>query len=527
MSAIITPTFRRNAVNDFKAGIDNVNNNYYIGIGRLIPWPNNIGNDSTVISEENSLFNEPLPQVTLAEEKDVRDELMTLVKVEESSAMIPKNLWSANQRRRYKRYDPTDPLTFELEGNLYPCVTVSDDKIYLCLENASDANGTIGESIDAPHINNGTFLSASEKVGSFNDDYVWAYIGALDTTSKLDNDQFISVSSDVLTNPSDDSPDGAGDDLALAAQTATGGLVYGFKIEESPVVDLDTLDLVLEGIDSTGAKIADVNIVAADGSPVGSTIDSRFTIEGITGSGKIDKLYYTGNSYTSAPVGYKKANIVGYTVDSSGTRTKIDSLKIIPLLAPLEGFGYDISTHTPAHYIGVYSRFAESVDSEALTVVSYRQISILKNPQRRTDDSPDDINSVDIALRYPDEGAIDCLNYIQIDQADQNLQGFDSGTVISQASTGAKAQVVHVDLGAKKIYYQQQDQYKSNFIPFDTNGDLVTDGSNPITISGSYVNSLYTSEYIHDTGEVLFVDNRKRINRNSDQIEDLRIVIQF
>ena len=133
MSAIITPTFRRNAVNDFKAGIDNVNNNYYIGIGRLIPWPNNIGDNSEVISEENSLFNEPLPQVTLAEEKDVRDELMTLVKVEESSAMIPKNLWSANQRRRYKRYDPTDPLTFELEGNLYPCVTVSDDKIYLCL----------------------------------------------------------------------------------------------------------------------------------------------------------------------------------------------------------------------------------------------------------------------------------------------------------------------------------------------------------------------------------------------------------
>ena len=132
-----------------------------------------------------------------------------------------------------------------------------------------------------------------------------------------------------------------------------------------------------------------------------------------------------------------------------------------------------------------------------------------------------------MALVYADAEAIDCLNYIQISDADQNLQSFDPGTVISQATSGAKAQVAHVDLGAKKIYYQQQDQFSSNFLPFDTVGDLVTESSNPVTIQGSDVLSLYTSEYIHDTGEVLFVDNRKRINRNSDQIEDLRIIIQF
>ena len=200
MSAIITPTFRRNAVEDFKAGIDNVNNNYYIGIGRLIPWPNNA--DGT--GEEATTFSEPLPQVTLAEEKDVRDELMTLVKVEENSAMIPRNPWTAD--RRYKRYDPTDPLTFELEGNLYPSITVSDDKIYLCIENNTDGNGTIGESTLEPHVNNGAFQSTGaasvrQRVGfDRGDNYVWAYIGALDTTSKLDNDQFISISSDVLIN---------------------------------------------------------------------------------------------------------------------------------------------------------------------------------------------------------------------------------------------------------------------------------------------------------------------------------------
>jgi hypothetical protein len=513
MSAIITPTFRKNAVGDFQSGIDNPSNNYYIGIGRLIPWPNNPG--TPPISEESSLFTEPLPQVTLAEEQDVRDELMTLVKVKESSPMIPKNLWS--QDRRYKRYDPTDPLTFELEGNLYPSITVSDDKIYLCIENNTDGNGTIGESSLSPHVDNGTFQSATQKVGDDRGDgYVWAYIGALSSNSKLDNDQFISVSPDALTDSTE----------IAAALAATGGLVYGFKIEQTTgTVDLDKVDIVLEGIDSTGTKIADVLIVDSDGTT--GTIDGRFTIEGPASGSGIDKLYYTVNSYTNAPAGYKKATITVYSVDTNGDRTKIDDIKIIPLLAPLEGFGYDISNHTPAHYAGVYARFAESVDGESLTVAAYRQISIIKNPQRRTDDSPDDIDNEDVALVYADEEAIDCLNYIQISGSDVNLQGFDPGTIISQVSSGAKAQVVHVDLGGKKIYYQQQDQFLSNFLPFDTSGDIVAETTIPVTIQGSDVLSLYTSEYIKDTGEVLFVDNRKRINRNQDQIEDLRIVIQF
>ena len=526
MSAIITPSFRTNSVLDFKAGLDNSANNHYIGIGRLIPWPNQIGDNSTVISEENSLFTEPLPQVTLAEEQDIRNELMTLVKVEENSIVIPKNAWKSG--RRYKRYDPTDPLSFELEAELYPCVTVSDDKIYLCIENDDRRFNAPALSTFSPHVNNGSFQpggATGERVGDDRGDgYVWVYIGDLSENSGLDNHQFISIPSDALTDATE----------IAAASAATGGLVYGFKIEESPSsVSLSTLTLVLEGIDSSGAKIADVNIVDAGTIAQDASGNDRFTIEGPASNEGINKLYYAGNSYVGAPVGYKKATVTAYN-EVGGVRTKIDDIKIIPLLAPVEGFGYDIKTHTASHYIGLYSQFAESVDGEALTNAAYRQISVLKNPQRRTDDSPDDIdNPTDATLTYTDEQAIDCLNYIELKDTDVNLQSFDPGTVISQASTGAKAQVVHVDIGAKKIYYQQQDQFLSNFLPFEgplqtvTPGDLVADTAVPVTLNGTDIDFLYTSEYIKDTGTVLFVDNRKRINRNQDQIEDLRIVIQF
>ena len=133
----------------------------------------------------------------------------------------------------------------------------------------------------------------------------------------------------------------------------------------------------------------------------------------------------------------------------------------------------------------------------------------MKNPQRRTDDSPDDSdNLTDATLQYTDEQAIDCLNYIQLKDSDVNLQSFDPGTVISQASTGAKAQVVHVDLGAKKIYYQQQDQFLSNFLPFEgplqdpSPGDIVADSSVSVTIQGSDIDFLsvsYTHLRAHET----------------------------
>ena len=511
MSAIITPIFRRNSVGDFKAGIEA--NNYYIGIGRLIPWPDQAGNGGSIINEDQSSFSEPLPQVTIAEEIDVRNELMALVKVKENSTVIPKNAWSSGSQ--YKRYDPTDPLTFELEAELYPCVTVSDNKIYLCLENNPEQT-TPGESTFAPHINNNNFGSgntAGRVGGRQGDGYVWAYIGRLKENSELDNNQFISISSDPLIETLD----------IQAAAAATGGLVYGYKIVETTAnVNDSTLTIVLEGVDSLGAKIADVNIYDA------GVRNTEFTIEGL-GDQRIERVSYTGDVYDNAPVGYKKATVTAYSEDVNGVRTKIDGIKIIPLLAPLEGFGYDIKTHTPAHYIGLYARFAESVDGEALTSVAYRQISVLKNPQRRSTDSPGlDDNDVENPLyNYDPSEAIDCLDYFQISNGDVMLQAVDPGTIVIQEGTGAKAQIAHVDLALKRIYFQQQDQFVSNFLPFSSSDNIVIKGTSDITIESEFIASIYSSEYIHDTGEVLFIDNRKRINRNADQIEDLRIIIQF
>ena len=538
MSAIITPTFRRNSVSDFQAGVDLGTNNYYIGIGRLIPWDNNPGaQGQDPIGEESSLFVEPLPQVTLNEEKDVRDELMTLVKVDptEVKAMIPKNQWAST--RKYKRYDPTDPLTFEYEGEIYPCVAVNNNRIYLCVANgaqnlAAGLNGTPADSLRAPDHDNITFQNNgvggqdANRVGLPDDNgYMWAYLGDLSSSGNLDNDQFVGVP-DVLI-------DSAGNaNRATAAEQATGGLVYGFKVIEGGnslnLTGANAVDLVLEGVGKDGTAKTNVDII------IDGQVQSPFVVNGLTTGNVINEVKYVG-SLRTAPLGFAKASVCAYTNKNDHT-TKLDNVKIIPLIAPIEGFGYDVRTTSPSHYVGLYTRFAEGVDGEALTDVAYRQISIIKNPQRR-DDSPrytlnDDVENDELTMQYENEAALDCLNYIQV-KPEVTLSDRTAGTIMTQLDVNsapkARASIVHVDVGNGKIYFQQSDYHTGNFLPFNAAEviSIPNVGGEPSIIQAGQISEVVDSEYIHDTGEVLFVDNRKRINRNADQIEDLRIIIQF
>lgn len=371
MSAIITPTFRRNAVSDFKAGVDNEANNYYIGIGKLTPWPNNPGEQGQPsVGEESSTFVEPLPQVTLNEEKDVRDELMTLVKVstDDVRAMIPKNQWKPN--RKYKRYDPTDPLTFEYEGQFFPCVSVSNDRIYLCVANgaqqvAPGLNGTPADSLRAPDYDNITFQNngvngnPANRVSIEDDNgYMWAYLGDLKSNSKLDNDQFVGIPDVLIDTEQNES-------RATAAKAATGGLIYGFKVIETSNQIPTTVDLVIEGVGEDGNALPNTDII------INGQVQSPFVVNGLAAGGSsINEIKYSG-SLRAAPLGYAKATVTAYG-DKNDITTKIDDVQIIPLLAPIEGFGYDVRTTTPAHFVGLYTRFAESVDGEALTTVAYR-----------------------------------------------------------------------------------------------------------------------------------------------------------
>ena len=113
---------------------------------------------------------------------------------------------------------------------------------------------------------------------------------------------------------------------------------------------------------------------------------------------------------------------------------------------------------------------------------------------------------------------------------------------INQASTGAVGKVVEWDATNKILYYIQT---RHNDAGADTNGNVTAfSGTNVITgqtssatgtpqNTTSTVNNVsFTAGYSapelkHDTGEILYVENRTKIARATDQTENIKLIIEF
>jgi len=82
----------------------------------------------------------------------------------------------------------------------------------------------------------------------------------------------------------------------------------------------------------------------------------------------------------------------------------------------------------------------------------------------------------------------------------------------------------------ERLYYHQNSSPLVNFKKFSTEST----GTLKITsIAGFWdqttykVDSCENPEYLPETGEVIFYENRKPINRNYNQTDEVKLVIQF
>ena len=126
---------------------------------------------------------------------------------------------------------------------------------------------------------------------------------------------------------------------------------------------------------------------------------------------------------------------------------------------------------------------------------------------------------------------------------------FEADEVITQATTGAVGKVVEWDSTLSLLYYQQES-FKgfgtnsttgglvafsgTNTItggtsgatgtPSSTSSETVTlANSNTLTLTTGYANP----ELQPDSGDIIYLENRKPIQRASDQTEDIKIIIEF
>ena len=126
---------------------------------------------------------------------------------------------------------------------------------------------------------------------------------------------------------------------------------------------------------------------------------------------------------------------------------------------------------------------------------------------------------------------------------------FDGDEKVSQASTGAIGKVVEWDSSNNILYIVQErfGDYGTNgttgaFVAFsganqitgatssavgtpDSTADsaVTLAGGNTITFTDGYANP----ELDPDSGDVIYIENRKPISRSSDQTEDIKLIVEF
>ena len=543
MAAIITDDFRRNAAQLLVSDVTTGGSNYYVGVGKSDAYDP----DSAGLAETDGSFSLPVPAASRAEELEVLNNLATLSKVGTNSAfrVMPRVYYQAS--KRYKVYDPNDANCFfaeTIDGNEYePCYVINTDlEVFICLKNDGT---TTSNNDDVPTMTatlNDIFGSSETGknkglITTADDDFRWAYVCTLNRDSGFFTTQFAAIGN---------SGSSAVDNPALTAYSGSnhpsetsGGLIYGFKvIDGGSGYSAGDLTVKCTGLktDGTGGDNTDLVQFAA-------TITCTITVDG---SGTITQCV---TKLSSSQI--NTTNILG--VVSANAVAASGAAILEPMILPLEGVGTNNLKLLPSYYCGIRANFEDDLGGDGL-IIPFRQVSLLKDPSLSSGDTPSATSSYaagDAAkgLRY-----VACSASLPADLATGDILFADgsSNSTVQDAITNEDPIAIfdHLDTTNNRLYYHQNfdDDDSQNLLELNTGGDTLkwydksagAVSSNTIAYTGDpqypeftivdYTNantSTGTEKFGQLNGDVLFIENRSSVTRATDQIEEVRMIIQF
>lgn len=539
MAAIITDDFRRNAAQLLVSDVTTGGSNYYVGIGKSDAYDP----DSAGLAETDGSFSLPVPAASRAEELEVLNNLATLSKVGTNSAfrVMPRVYYQTG--KRYKVYDPNDANCFfaeTIDGNEFePCYVINSDlEVFICLKNDgtttsnNDDEPTMAAALndifgaDEPGKNNGLITTAD-------DHFRWAYVCTLNRDSGFFTTQFAAIGnsgSSAVDNPALAAYDGN----ANPSKTS-GGLIYGFKVIDGGSgytngdLNVDCTGLRTDGTDGDNTDLVQFK----------KTITCTITVDGGTITQCVTKLSSddgTDEINTTDILGVVNAN----AVPDSGAAI------LEPMILPLEGVGTDNLKLLPSYYCGIRANFEDDLGGDGL-IIPFRQVSLLKDPSLGSGDTPSETSPYAAgdaakALRYVD-CAVDSLP-AGITTGTVLFDNADGDTTIQQAIEGEVPIIIfdHLDTVLNRLYYHQNfdDDDSQNLLELASGGTLRNEAGDTIAYTGGpqypeftivdYTNAntnTGTEKYGRLNSDVLFIENRSSVTRATDQIEEVRMIIQF
>jgi len=472
MSAIITEKFRLHNAAQFEESFsETASDTYYTFIGKSSPF--------TTATSGGSDISPPIPVDSVGETEYYAWDSMIGAKkltVSDVHRVIPRRNWSNSTVFDMYRHDisssntSTSGASSLYDSSFYFMTT--DFNVYKVLDNNG---GTAYSGVEPTST-----ATAPFSLGGYLLQYMYTITSS--DAQKFVTSDFIPVETNSTVRQAniDNARDGAIDNIVITA----GGSSYS----STPTVT-----------------------ITGDGS--GATASATVAGNAVTGITITDN----GSGYTFATVTISGGGGTGATAEA--------------IISPKGGHGFDAVAELGGHFVMTATTLTAGESDDFTTANDFRQIGLVVNPIEFDGTDPATLSTArqTFAVVFP-SGTGDFV----IDEE------------INQASTNAVGKVVEWDSSNRILFYQQErfsdfgthtdgsapafsganaiaGQTSGTTRTPDTTASSVTFGSTTITLTSGYANP----ELQPDSGNIVYLEQRKPISRNTDQSEDIRLIIEF
>lgn len=508
MSAIVTKNMRIHAAKQFEGSFADSAQHIYLFIGRTLGWDNDNTPPTPIdcVTDESSAFRDMLS--------------LKLITSDDVNLVIPRNNWTIGTA--YTQYNNDVDLFDPTSGNP-PFYVVTDAlNVYKCINNNNGAVSTV--------VPTGTSTSVVTNA----DGYQWKYMYTINSADVL---KFVTtewVPVDTLI-----SNDGSNQ----------------WSVQEAAVPGtIDRIDVV-----TGGTQYTQVPTVTITGDGTGATAVATVTSANVT---KIT-VTATGTGYTWATVA-----ITDGGVSSNGATAKA-------VLSSFKGHGADAVAELGGYFALVNAKLIYDENDTVTVENDFRRIGIVKNPLLPTDTLATASNydqtvrltfstvsgttfTADEIVTAATSGAMGVvvdwnattkvLRLVEVTGTfipGETVVGVDASGVLQSftgtATSGTTSTIV-LPSGASSVndFYNGmtikitagtgigQTRTISDYVGINRTVTVSENWSTtPDATSVVKIASIFGPDVSLYTGDILYLENRRPIARASDQVEDIKIVVEF
>ena len=365
------------------------------------------------------------------------------------------------------------------------------------------------------------------KAGNSGDGFVWKYLFTVSPSDiiKFDSTEFITVPNNW--------------------SSSTDSQIRAVRENGDSSVNLNQIKHVY--IESAGSGYA--NGLSQEVDIIGDGTGAKARVDVVNGA-ITDVIVSAGGK------GYSYALVDLGTLNSNVSAT--GRAKLIPILPPGLGHGTDVYTELGTDRVIVYARFDDSTKDFPIDT-KFAQVGIVKNPTKvgtsvtYTDNTYSSLQAVkfssvtgtpqvgeeikQVLTISPNTGKVatgfiasydietKVLKYFKDRSLNFNRTTYDQ-TDYTGISTSGRSYEFESDTNANDIKGATSTfsgSIFSNFSGITTNPT----GNKLINLETNFVSGLSDSEINKGSGEIVYLDNRPLIVRNSRQKEDIKIILEF